>query len=362
MINDINKNLQHFTQVKKDNANNWYSEDNNIDSIFYLNNKYNEKDNLFENKIEPNLYKNNVISLKIDDKKFEDINDKNINLEKELYANKNMLIQTFNSEENFIQNENFYIENNYKKLLNTKKLINNIDIIKEENIKNKIVKNNNIQIISQISNQQIIKEKEDKKTLKKKGRKKKDEISNSKRNKFAKDNINKKIKRIFLHSFLFKLFQSISLKNNYSQFAIKKFNKELVSETNISFNINLFKLSIRDLLKTKISQKYKIKKISPNENEKILNILEKIEDFKILLEMKLIELYKIFIKNKEEFHKIMEKLFKIDYNYNFEYYVNLEKDEKYKEMLLKYAKNYENVYLNLKYARKIRKNINYSDL
>jgi len=78
--------------------------------------------------------------------------------------------------------------------------------------------------------------------------------------------------------------------------------------------------------------------------------------------MKLIELYKIFIKNKEEFHKIMEKLFKIDYNYNFEYYVNLEKDEKYKEMLLKYAKNYENVYLNLKYARKIRKNINYSDL
>ncbi len=142
----------------------------------------------------------------------------------------------------------------------------------------------------------------------KKGRKKLNEISNSIRNKFAKDNINKKIKRYFLQNFLATLIQTICDSKKIFTIKIKKFNNEIVSQTNIGFNIELFNLTLRELLKTKISKKYKIiqtrpneKVCSPNENEKILNLIEQINDFKSLLDMKLKEIYKIFIKNKEEF-------------------------------------------------------------
>jgi hypothetical protein len=198
----------------------------------------------------------------------------------------------------------------------------------------------------------------------KKGRKKLNEISNTKRNKFAKDNINKKIKIFFLHCFLSELIQTISK----TIIKIKKFNKKIISQTNIIFNIDLFNLTLRELLKTKISKKYKIIQTrpnenvcSPNENEKILNLIEQINDFKILLDMKLKEIYKIFIKNKEEFIKIMKSKFNIYFKNNFEYYVNSEKDQKYREKLLYYGNNYENEYLNEKEARKLRKRKNLID-
>ena len=104
---------------------------------------------------------------------------------------------------------------------------------------------------------------------KKKGRKRNNEISNTKRDKFAKDNINKKIKRFFLQCFLSELIQTISKTKNISIIKIKKFNEEIVSQTNITFNIDLFNLTLRELLKTEISKKYKNENIySPNENEK----------------------------------------------------------------------------------------------
>ena len=202
-----------------------------------------------------------------------------------------------------------------------------------------------------------IKEKNENKILnKKKGRKKLNEISNTKRNKFAKDNINKKIKIFFLHCFLSELIQTISKTKNISIIKIKKFNEKIVSQTNIVFNIDLFNLTLRELLKIKISKKYKNENIcSPNENEKISNLLEQMNDFKILLDMKLMEIYKIFIKNKVEFVNIMKIKFNIDFEKNFEFYVNKQNDQKYREKLLYYGNNYEKEFLNEKNARKLRK-------
>ncbi len=190
----------------------------------------------------------------------------------------------------------------------------------------------------------------------KKGRKKLNEISNTKRNKFAKDNINKKIKIFFLHCFLSELIQTICKTKNIKIIEIKKFNEKIISQTNIIFNIDLFNLTLRELLKTKISKKYK--NCSPNENEKISNLLEQMNDFKILLDMKFMEIYKIFIKNKVEFVNIMKIKFNIDFEKNFEFYVNKQNAQKYREKLLYYGNNYEKEFLNEKNARKLRKSIN----
>ena len=231
-----------------------------------------------------------------------------------------------------------------------------------DDIYQSMINNNEKQNIYTINNDNFSLEnnntskKENKILNKKKGRKKLNEISNTKRNKFAKDNINKKIKIFFLHCFLSELIQTISKTKNISIIKIKKFNKKIVSQTNIVFNIDLFNLTLRELLKTKISKKYKNENIcSPNENEKISNLLEQMNDFKILLDMKLMEIYKIFIKNKVEFVNIMKIKFNIDFEKNFEFYVNKQNDQKYREKLLYYGNNYEKEFLNEKNARKLRK-------
>ena len=344
MLNELNKILTNLDSEKKDKSNNLFYDDNNEDTLNYLNNQFNENEE--DNNNFFNLSKNNhhFFSLnyenKLDDN-FKNNND-DLDIKKLNQTNIEILIQKSMNNDNeksnicSIYNENFCLENNNRNKENN-------------NLKERKLSNSYLNIILK----------------KKKGRKKLNEISNTIRNKFAKDNINKKIKRFFLQCFLSKLIQTISDTKNIFTIKIKKFNKEIVSQTNICFNIELFNLTLRELLKTKISKKYKIIQTrpnenvcSPNENEKILNLIEQINDFKVLLDMKLKEIYKIFTKNKEEFIKIMKSKFNINFKYNFEYYVNSEKDQKYREKLLYYGNNYEKEYLNEKDARKLRKRNN----
>ena len=339
MINNQNKNLPIFSSNKRVIQNNLF--DFNINEFtYYTNNQFNENDEYNsafninknnhnftslnnENPIDNNL-NNNIID-------FDDIkklNQKNIE-----NSFQQSMINNIEKPNIFsINDDNFSFENNNTS--KKRKLSNNssyLNIYNKENNENKIIS-------------------------KKKGRKRNNEISNTKRDKFAKDNINKKIKRFFLQCFLSELIQTISKTKNISIIKIKKFNEEIVSQTNITFNIDLFNLTLRELLKTEISKKYKNENIySPNENEKISNLLEQMNDFKILLNMKLKEIYKIFIKNKEDFNKIMKTKFNINFEKNFEYYVNSQNDQKYREKLLYYGNNYEKEYLNEKNARKLRK-------
>ena len=347
MLNELNKILTNLDSEKKDKLNNLFDYDNNEHTLKYLNNQINENEEENNNFFILNQNNHNFSSLNYENKIDDNLKNNNDDFDVKKLNQTNIEILIHKSNNNIneksnicsIYNENFCLENNTRNKENNnlkeRKLSNSY-----LNIENKILK-------------------------KKKGRKKLNEVSNTIRNKFAKDNINKKIKRLFLQCFLPKLIQTISDTKNIFTIRIKKFNKEIVSQTNIGFNIELFNLTLRELLKTKISKKYKIIQTrpnenvcSPNENEKILNLIEQINDFKILLDMKLKEIYKIFIKNKEEFIKIMKSKFNIYFKNNFEYYVNSEKDQKYREKLLYYGNNYEKEYLNEKDARKLRKRNN----
>ena len=345
MINNQNKNLPIFSSNKRVIQNNLF--DFNINEFtYYTNNQFNENDE-YNSAFNINKNNHNFTSLNNENAIYNNLNNNIIDFSDNKKLNQTNIENSF--QQSMINNiekpnifsindDNFSFENNNTS--KKRKLSNNssyLNIYNKENNENKIIS-------------------------KKKGRKKLNEVSNTIRNKFAKDNINKKIKRLFLQCFLSKLIQTISDTKNIFTIRIKKFNKEIVSQTNIGFNIELFNLTLRELLKTKISKKYKIIQTrpnenvcSPNENEKILNLIEQINDFKILLDMKLKEIYKIFIKNKEEFIKIMKSKFNIYFKNNFEYYVNSEKDQKYREKLLYYGNNYEKEFLNEKKARKLRK-------
>ena len=342
MINNQNKNLPIFSSNKRVIQNNLF--DFNINEFtYYTNNQFNEND---EYNSAFNINKNNH-------------NFTSLNNENAIYNNLNNNIIDFDDIKKLNQTN---IENSFQQ-----SMINNIEKpnIFSINDDNFSFENNNTSKKRKLSNNSSYlsiyykKNNENKIISKKKGRKKLNEISNTNRNKFAKDNINKKIKRFFLQCFLSELIQTISKTKNISIIKIKKFNEEIVSQTNITFNIDLFNLTLRELLKTKISKKYKNENIySPNENEKISNLLEQMNDFKILLDMKLKEIYKIFIKNKEEFNEIMKTKFNIDFDKNFEYYVNSQNNQKYREKLLFYGNNYEKEYLNEINARKLRKRKN----
>ena len=342
MINNQNKNLTIFSSNKRVNQNNLF-EDNKNEFTYYINNQFNENDK-YNNSFNLNKNNHNFPSLNNENAIYDNLNNINdfddikklFQTNNEIPFQQSMINNNEKSNICSINDDYFSLENNNTS--KKRKLSNNssyLNIYNKENNENKIIS-------------------------KKKGRKRLNEISNTNRNKFAKDNINKKIKRLFLQCFLSELIQTISKTKNISIIKIKKFNEEIVSQTNITFNIDLFNLTLRELLKTEISKKYKNENIcSPNENEKISNLLEQMNDFKILLDMKLKEIYKIFIKNKEDFNKIMKIKFNIDFEKNFEYYVNSQNDQKYREKLLYYGNNYEKEYLNEKNARKLRKkNIN----
>jgi len=347
MLNELNKILTTLDSEKKDKSNNLFYDDNHEDTLNYLNNQFNANEVDNNNFFNLNKNSHNLSSYNYQNKIDENYKNSNDEIDDKILNQTNCenLIQhsmnNNNEKSNIcsIYNENFCLVNNNRNKENN-------------NLKERKLRNSYLNIENKI-------------LKKKKGRKKLNEISNTIRNKFAKDNINKKIKRFFLQCFLSKLIQTISDTKNIFTIRIKKFNKEIVSQTNIGFNIELFNLTLRELLKTKISKKYKIIQTRPNENvcspkenEKILNLIEYFDDFKILLDMKLKEIYEIFTKNKEEFIKIMKSKFNINFKNNFEYYVNSEKDQKYREKLLYYGNNYEKEYLNEKDARKLRKRNN----
>ena len=343
MINNQNKNLPIFSSNKIVIQNNLFDFNSN-EFTYYTNNQFNENDE-YNSVFNINKNNHNFTSLNNENRIFDNLNNKIIDFDDIKKLNQtNIEISFQQSMINNIEKPNIFSIND-----------DNLSLENNNNTSKKRKLSNNSSYLNFYNKENN----ENKNISKKKGRKRLNEISNTNRNKFAKDNINKKIKRFFLQCFLSELIQTISKTKNISIIKIKKFNEEIVSQTNITFNIDLFNLTLRELLKTEISIKYKNENIySSNENEKISNLLEQMNDFKILLDMKLKEIYKIFIKNKVEFINIMKIKFNIDFEKNFEFYVNKQNDQKYREKLLYYGNNYEKKFLNEKNARKLRKRKN----
>ena len=133
--------------------------------------------------------------------------------------------------------------------------------------------------------------------------------NNTKRNKYAKDNIARKIKTHFFNYFIVNLL-NIIIKNVYGKqiYLVRKFNQQLVTDVSIEFNLDLFNSKIRNLLNQEISNKYK--KIELDNNKKILNCLEKNLEFNKILNITVNEIYSLFIN--DNYKEIISNVFNID--------------------------------------------------
>ena len=224
-------------------------------------------------------------------------------------------------------NENNYINNNKTDLDIKNEELKQIFMCDTDNAYNptesytnndKISKNNQIEEV--IFNVKIIesKKKENNEEIKsnkkpKRGRHPKNvpknNDNNTKRNKYAKDNIARKIKTNFFNFFIVNLL-NIIIKRVYGKqiYLVKKFNQQLVTDVSIEFNIDLFNSKIRNLLNQEISNKYK--KIELDNNKKILNCLEKNLEFNKILNITVNEIYSLFIN--DNYKEIISNVFNID--------------------------------------------------
>ena len=133
--------------------------------------------------------------------------------------------------------------------------------------------------------------------------------NDTKRNKYAKDNIARKIKTNFFNIFIVNLL-NIIIKSVYGKkiSLVRKFNQQLVTDVSIEFNLDLFNSKIRNLLNQQISNKYK--KIELDNNKKILKSLEKNPIFNKILNITVNEIYSLFIN--DNYKEIISNVFNID--------------------------------------------------
>ena len=147
------------------------------------------------------------------------------------------------------------------------------------------------------------------------GRKRKNVAINNdnktKRDKYAKDNIARKIKAIFINKFLVNLL-NIIIKIVFGKqiYLIRKFNKALVTNVSIQFNLDLFNSPIKNLLNQNNSNKYST--VGLNKNKSILRNLENNSEFNDILNITVNEIYSIFLN--DNYKEIISNIFNIDKN------------------------------------------------
>ena len=199
---------------------------------------------------------------------------------KEIYMNKNDIAN--NSTRNITDNDKNQEE---EEILDTK-----LDDSKEDEKNENEIKNNKIL-----------------------GRKKKNVAINNdnktKRDKFAKDNIARKIKTNFINKFLVNLI-NIIIKIVFGKqiYLIRKFNKALVTNVSIQFNLDLFNSPIKNLLNQNNSNKYST--VGLNKNKSILRNLENNSEFNVILNITVNEIYSIFLN--DNYKEIISNIFNID--------------------------------------------------
>ena len=131
----------------------------------------------------------------------------------------------------------------------------------------------------------------------------------TKRFKFAKDNIARKIKTKFFNKFLVNLLNK-KIKSYFGKqiYLVRPFLNDLVTDVSIQFNIDLFNSPIKNLLNQKNSNKYST--VGLYENKRILRNLEKNPDFIEFLNISVNEIYSLFIN--DNYKKIISNDFNID--------------------------------------------------
>ena len=187
----------------------------------------------------------------------------------------------------------------------------------------------------------------------KRGRRNKNEAinndNNTKRDKNAKDNIARKIKASFFNMFLVNLLNIlIKIVFGKQKYLVRKFNKALVTDVSIEFNLALFNSPIKNLLNQNNSNKYPT--VGLNKNKSILTSLEKNLEFNKILNMTVDEIYSLFIN--DNYKEIISNIFNIDKKEI--YFENItgkikelkeqEEEEKYIERFIYFAYNINEVF------------------
>ena len=201
------------------------------------------------------------------------------------------------------------------------------------------------------------------------GRKKKEEAMNyeTKRNKFAKDNIFRKLKTNYFNKFLLNYInEKIKCVYGKQKYLVRKFNKALVTDVSIQFNIDLFNSKIRNLLNQEISNKYST--VELDENKMILIELEKNPVFNDFLNYSVNDIYfNLFLD--DNYKEIISNDFNIDKEeIDFENITGIieelreqEEYEKYLESFKYYAYNINELMDKSKKRRRRIEKININD-
>jgi hypothetical protein len=175
----------------------------------------------------------------------------------------------------------------------------------------------------------------------KRGRKKKNDITFRKRNKFCNDNLNHRLKTLYFQKFLITLINA-KIKSCFKEqkYTIIKVNSDIIKDIKNKSNLNLLESTFKDFLSREISIKFYRKDKQHNcfEIQKILNSKFK-QDFETILNTKLIELYNIFISNDSL--NIIKKKFNFIFKCNYNSLINnLDETDEYKDKLKDFCLNY----------------------
>ena len=104
--------------------------------------------------------------------------------------------------------------------------------------------------------------------------------------------------------------QEIKIKSVFGKqiYLVRKFNKALVTDVSIQFNLDLFNSPIKNLLNQNNSNKYST--VGLNKNKSILTSLEKNLEFNKILNITVNEIYSLFIN--DNYKEIISNIFNID--------------------------------------------------
>jgi hypothetical protein len=123
------------------------------------------------------------------------------------------------------------------------------------------------------------------------------------RTKFAKDNIIRKIKTHFINNFLLNLINVLISEKITNKYIIRKIRNEISKDITIKYNIYLFNQTLEQLYSSEISNQFK-SIIRKSANKKIINQIKKEEFFNKFLNIKVKDIYNIYInKNCKEILK-----------------------------------------------------------
>jgi len=245
---------------------------------------------------------------------------------------------------NIINQEQFQICNNKqnkeqkeKKFINLTLSINDSFILTTFSISKEISE----QIIPQRSEQVNLSEIEYSQI--KRGRKKKNDSRERKRNQFCADNLMHRLKTLFYQKFLITFInEKIKKVFNEQKYQIIKINSDLIKDIKSLLNLKLLEITLKEFLSNKISIKFYRKNTDHNiiQMEKLLESDYK-DEFKIILNTQILEFYNIFI-SKDSFN-IIKKKYGFEFNSNYITLINkLNETFEYKEKLKKFCLNYVN--------------------